>query len=1201
MEKNIENFLTSPTEKNSFILLEELRYNDLHNITLLLYDVLSKLYPHNVSFICNAALAAFYIKEYELCYDLYSKALDFPNLSESQVLGLKNNRKFSIPHIQDNYITYPEKIIKNICNRRNTIPLITFSITTCKRFDLFEKTMNSFLQCCKDVYKIDKWLCVDDNSSEEDRKKMKDLYPFFTFYYKTVQEKGHPKSMNIIIDKLDTEFIFHMEDDWKFFEKRNYISECMEILSSDVSYGQCLINRNYTEVFDDNNVVGGEIKHTKKGLRYCLHEFANTNEEKQVFINKHGNERNSSYWPHYSFRPSLITKQVFTQVGKFNINAHHFEMEYSYRYNNLGFKSVFLDGIHCLHTGRLTSEIHDKTKKNAYDLNNESQFFKNDKQQDKQEDIEVFVINLNRRRDRIEKFVKNYPIKYTLFEAVDGKKLKPTALLQKIFENNKYNMNRGVIGCSLSHIKLLIKLVNSDKKAYLILEDDITFTDKFNDKFNAIIGNMNQHNWDLIYLGHHLTSDNRKDGWQNSSKIRIDKCDKKSSLRNSLGGNFGYLISKSGAEKILEYINTNGIETEIDNVFQNCSDELNVFYIYPHLVFTKSILYNNLIVDSDVHRDFVSLYKDINYETYTDRLKKNNKWNIDDVFSNNNDNNDSKNNDSNNNNDNGLKFSSCCINLNKREDRLNKFYKLCPIKFDRITAVDGNKIDNFTLDEKVLLRKLHNKNHVPGETGCKISHLRSWEYARHKQGCFIFEDDIEFEKDFVSRIKKLKLPEDCDIVYICGQWVSNYGPDVKTRFQGHFIDDERLEKFFIKTDYKGLYKMNLSHIKSTQLFNTPLFRCGGGYLVTPSGAKKLIDLANKQENDTFINNPLDTWILQVAHKNNLNIYDYFPHPAHQVWDPVTGDIRRGNFSKFIIDIYDQTNDQSISSKNKKIKKVKFLGPPKWWKNPEEMMKHYGVMCDDDMKWGDLQLTTDKKADVYVIINCPSPGDYYEENKTIIFQMEPNMDTRQNIWGKWSNPDKSKFFHINNHSSNLNAVQTEFKIPKEIDVSIKKDLVSSIQSYSYTDEGHKLRIDFLKYADKNCPELFNIFGRKNYHSFSNYIGTVDTKLKGIANYKYYFMAENNSYDNYATEKIWEPILCECLCFYWGCPNLESYIDELAFVRLDISDPKKSLNIVKTAIKENWWEKRYKHIINAKNAILNDIGMMPTISKLSSNIL
>ena len=76
-----------------------------------------------------------------------------------------------------------------------------------------------------------------------------------------------------------------------------------------------------------------------------------------------------------------------------------------------------------------------------------------------------------------------------------------------------------------------------------------------------------------------------------------------------------------------------------------------------------------------------------------------------------------------------------------------------------------------------------------------------------------------------------------------------------------------------------------------------------------------------------------------------------------------------------------------------------------------MMKHYGVMCDDDMKWGNLQLTTNKEADVYVIINCPTPGDYYEENKTIIFQMEPNMEKESNIWGEWANPDENKFFHI----------------------------------------------------------------------------------------------------------------------------------------------------------------------------------------------
>ena len=53
-----------------------------------------------------------------------------------------------------------------------------------ERFDLFEKTMNSFINCCLDLHMIDKWIVVDDNSSEVDRIKMKKLYPFIEFILK---------------------------------------------------------------------------------------------------------------------------------------------------------------------------------------------------------------------------------------------------------------------------------------------------------------------------------------------------------------------------------------------------------------------------------------------------------------------------------------------------------------------------------------------------------------------------------------------------------------------------------------------------------------------------------------------------------------------------------------------------------------------------------------------------------------------------------------------------------------------------------------------------------------------------------------------------------------------------------------------------------------------------------------------------------
>ena len=66
------------------------------------------------------------------------------------------------------------------------------------RGDVF--LINSFLNCCQDLHKIDRWICVDDNSSTEDREEMKKLYPFFEFYFKNLDCKGHPQSMNLIRD-----------------------------------------------------------------------------------------------------------------------------------------------------------------------------------------------------------------------------------------------------------------------------------------------------------------------------------------------------------------------------------------------------------------------------------------------------------------------------------------------------------------------------------------------------------------------------------------------------------------------------------------------------------------------------------------------------------------------------------------------------------------------------------------------------------------------------------------------------------------------------------------------------------------------------------------------------------------------------------------------------------------------------------------
>ena len=144
--------------------------------------------------------------------------------------------------------------------------------------------------------------------------------------------------------------------------------------------GQCLFNKNYIEIEPDVlNVKGGEYHMTKNGIRYYIHEYNDTEEKQIKWINKHGNNvLSSSYWPHFSLRPSLMRSKVLQDIGEFNLEAPHFEMEYAYRYIQLGYISAFFENIYCIHMGRLTSQIKDKNAVNAYKLNNHDNTNTND-------------------------------------------------------------------------------------------------------------------------------------------------------------------------------------------------------------------------------------------------------------------------------------------------------------------------------------------------------------------------------------------------------------------------------------------------------------------------------------------------------------------------------------------------------------------------------------------------------------------------------------------------------------------------------------------------------------------------------------------------------------------------------------------------------------------------------------------------------
>ena len=255
--------------------------------------------------------------------------------------------------------------------------MITFTITSCKRLDLFKQSINSFINSCEDLNLISQWICIDDNSSKEDREEMKTLYPFFNFILKSEENKGHSKSMNLLLENVKNKFFFQMEDDWIFFQKAPYLSRCLEILKEQEKYGQVVINRNYAELADNNNIkiAGGFRKRTSKNnIRYVLHEhYARGSKEEGDFFQRNRDSTSSCYWPNFSLNPSLIKMEIFKDVGAFE-NVPHFEMSFAHRYTSLGYQTCFLDGVYVSHIGRKNSERGNFETKNAYELNGLKQF-----------------------------------------------------------------------------------------------------------------------------------------------------------------------------------------------------------------------------------------------------------------------------------------------------------------------------------------------------------------------------------------------------------------------------------------------------------------------------------------------------------------------------------------------------------------------------------------------------------------------------------------------------------------------------------------------------------------------------------------------------------------------------------------------------------------------------------------------------------
>lgn len=272
-------------------------------------------------------------------------------------------------------------------------------------------------------------------------------------------------------------------------------------------------------------------------------------------------------------------------------------------------------------------------------------------------------------------------------------------------------------------------------------------------------------------------------------------------------------------------------------------------------------------------------------------------------------------------------------------------------------------------------------------------------------------------------------------------------------------------------------------------------------------------------------------------------------------------------------------------------------------------------------WFMLSTRSYMDTDYRIIVNSPPQyglSSKFPLNKTISLRMEPDnvLNPRWNFWyGDYNKKDFCIFAekehdkkyisteaydedYVNTFLNNCEwhlgksypTLMRELKAPdnkgsRKIASNAGGPMIGIVMSSLYYMPGHRYRVDLIRRLEE-MGVMMHIYGKDNGRGFKQYMGTLPayTKEAGIEPYYYTLHAENIKISNYITEKLYDAILCETLCFYNGDNTVEDYINPLAFYRLP-DDIQESANLIKTLSADKaLWESRYKYIMEAKTRIL-----------------
>ena len=205
---------------------------------------------------------------------------------------------------------------------------ITFVLTSCGRFDLLADTISSFLAF--NTAPIARYVIVEDSGDAS----VRDVLAAFDVNLELIlndPSQGQMKSIDRAYADVRTPYIFHCEDDWRFF-RSGFVEESLLLLENVQDISAVICRR------EGQNPVHDKLVHSARERRVCEVEFRQPAPDADEL------------WGGYSFNPGLRRLADYHRIGSFAAQGH--EIEASQWFKRAGMSIAVLDHPACETSGR---------------------------------------------------------------------------------------------------------------------------------------------------------------------------------------------------------------------------------------------------------------------------------------------------------------------------------------------------------------------------------------------------------------------------------------------------------------------------------------------------------------------------------------------------------------------------------------------------------------------------------------------------------------------------------------------------------------------------------------------------------------------------------------------------------------------------------------------------------------------------------